>query len=301
MRAVLRLAGLRPLDDGHGARRPGRVGAAGVQDRRARASSRRPTASCPRSRSPARAGTGSRSRARSAPATPSDETKRMFEAYEEYYEAARAALRAGATAARRAPRRREGLPRPRLRPRPRHRPLDRDDDDRVPEDRRGGRDGAAGAGWCSRCTRTRSRRTGGRASTCRTRGSSPTTAACRSPACRCGSTTAGNALGSRTWRRIPTSSPRSCPAPGESDYERYLRTDELLSLQKAPDEWVHRDELLFQTVHQSSELWLKHAWTGGRGGDAADRGARPRRRAAAAPARVRRACGTSTASSSTWS
>jgi tryptophan 2,3-dioxygenase len=23
---------------------------------------------------------------------------------------------------------------------------------------------------------------------------------------------------------------------------------------------VHRDELLFQTVHQSSELWLKHAW-----------------------------------------
>ena len=48
--------------------------------------------------------------------------------------------------------------------------------------------------------------------------------------------------------------------PGESDYERYLRTDELLSLQKGPDEWVHRDELLFQTVHQSSELWLKHAW-----------------------------------------
>jgi tryptophan 2,3-dioxygenase len=47
--------------------------------------------------------------------------------------------------------------------------------------------------------------------------------------------------------------------PGDSDYERYLRTDELLSLQKGPDEWVHRDELLFQTVHQSSELWLKHA------------------------------------------
>jgi tryptophan 2,3-dioxygenase len=50
------------------------------------------------------------------------------------------------------------------------------------------------------------------------------------------------------------------PGPGASDYERYLRTDELLSLQKGPDEWVHRDELLFQTVHQSSELWLKHAW-----------------------------------------
>src|SRR6059058_3094003 len=46
---------------------------------------------------------------------------------------------------------------------------------------------------------------------------------------------------------------------GGSDYERYLRTDELLGLQKGPDEWVHRDELLFQTVHQSSELWLEHA------------------------------------------
>ncbi|HWX10271.1 MAG TPA: tryptophan 2,3-dioxygenase family protein [Gaiellaceae bacterium] len=50
------------------------------------------------------------------------------------------------------------------------------------------------------------------------------------------------------------------PGPAPSDYERYLRTDELLALQKGPDEWVHRDELLFQTVHQSSELWLKHAW-----------------------------------------
>ncbi len=49
------------------------------------------------------------------------------------------------------------------------------------------------------------------------------------------------------------------PGPGASDYERYLRTDELLSLQKQPEEQVHRDELLFQTVHQSSELWLKFA------------------------------------------
>ncbi|MDX6485252.1 MAG: tryptophan 2,3-dioxygenase [Gaiellaceae bacterium] len=50
------------------------------------------------------------------------------------------------------------------------------------------------------------------------------------------------------------------PGAGGSDYERYLRTDELLALQKGADEWAHRDELLFQTVHQSSELWLKHAW-----------------------------------------
>jgi len=46
-----------------------------------------------------------------------------------------------------------------------------------------------------------------------------------------------------------------------SDYERYLRTDELLALQKTPAEQAHRDELLFQTVHQASELWLKLAWT----------------------------------------
>jgi tryptophan 2,3-dioxygenase len=50
--------------------------------------------------------------------------------------------------------------------------------------------------------------------------------------------------------------------PGEagSDYERYLRTDELLALQKTADDWVHRDELLFQSVHQTSEIWLKLAW-----------------------------------------
>ena len=47
------------------------------------------------------------------------------------------------------------------------------------------------------------------------------------------------------------------PVPGASDYERYLRTDELLSLQKTPEEQAHPDEHLFQTVHQSSELWLK--------------------------------------------
>src|SRR5207237_608539 len=50
------------------------------------------------------------------------------------------------------------------------------------------------------------------------------------------------------------------PGPGGSDYERYLRTDELLSLQKTAEEQAHRDELLFQVVHQSSELWLKLAW-----------------------------------------
>jgi tryptophan 2,3-dioxygenase len=46
---------------------------------------------------------------------------------------------------------------------------------------------------------------------------------------------------------------------GKSDYENYLRTDELLSLQKQSDQWEHRDELLFTIVHQASELWLKLA------------------------------------------
>src|SRR3954469_24884067 len=50
------------------------------------------------------------------------------------------------------------------------------------------------------------------------------------------------------------------PGDGPSDYERYLRTDDLLALQKTPEEQAHRDELLFQTVHQASELWLKLAW-----------------------------------------
>ncbi len=49
------------------------------------------------------------------------------------------------------------------------------------------------------------------------------------------------------------------PGSGASDYERYLRTDELLALQKPAEDRVHRDELLFQVVHQSSELWLKLA------------------------------------------
>jgi tryptophan 2,3-dioxygenase len=49
------------------------------------------------------------------------------------------------------------------------------------------------------------------------------------------------------------------PGDAASDYERYLRTDELLALQKTPEQMSHRDELLFQTVHQSSELWLKLA------------------------------------------
>jgi tryptophan 2,3-dioxygenase len=46
---------------------------------------------------------------------------------------------------------------------------------------------------------------------------------------------------------------------GASDYERYLRTDDLLSLQTVTEELSHPDELTFQVVHQSSELLMKGA------------------------------------------
>jgi len=49
------------------------------------------------------------------------------------------------------------------------------------------------------------------------------------------------------------------PGRGASDYERYLRTDELLDLQKKPEELLHADEMTFQVVHQSSELLMKGA------------------------------------------
>ncbi len=42
-----------------------------------------------------------------------------------------------------------------------------------------------------------------------------------------------------------------------SEYEIYLRTEELLSLQKPPEELLHHDELQFQVVHQTYELWWK--------------------------------------------
>ncbi len=55
------------------------------------------------------------------------------------------------------------------------------------------------------------------------------------------------------------------PGEGASDYERYLRTDELLSLQKSAEEFLHKDEMTFQVVHQASELLLKGvAWELGR-------------------------------------
>jgi tryptophan 2,3-dioxygenase len=42
-----------------------------------------------------------------------------------------------------------------------------------------------------------------------------------------------------------------------TEYEKYIRTEGLLSLQKRPDELSCHDEMQFQIVHQVAELWMK--------------------------------------------
>jgi tryptophan 2,3-dioxygenase len=42
-----------------------------------------------------------------------------------------------------------------------------------------------------------------------------------------------------------------------TDYEKYIRTGELLSLQKPPGGLSCHDEMQFQIVHQVAELWMK--------------------------------------------
>ena len=44
---------------------------------------------------------------------------------------------------------------------------------------------------------------------------------------------------------------------GSLDYEKYLNTQRLLNCQSDYDEFVNEDELQFQIVHQSEELWMK--------------------------------------------
>lgn len=54
-----------------------------------------------------------------------------------------------------------------------------------------------------------------------------------------------------------TQTPHTSRQRGKTMYERYLRTDELLDLQKPDGERLHPDELTFQVVHQTFELWWK--------------------------------------------
>ena len=42
-----------------------------------------------------------------------------------------------------------------------------------------------------------------------------------------------------------------------TDYEKYIRTEELLALQKAPEALTCHDEMQFQIVHQAHELYMK--------------------------------------------
>lgn len=42
-----------------------------------------------------------------------------------------------------------------------------------------------------------------------------------------------------------------------TEYEKYIRTEELLALQKLPGELTCHDELQFQIVHQAHELYMK--------------------------------------------
>jgi len=42
-----------------------------------------------------------------------------------------------------------------------------------------------------------------------------------------------------------------------TDYEKYIRTEELLALQKPPDALTCHDEMQFQIVHQAHELYMK--------------------------------------------
>jgi tryptophan 2,3-dioxygenase len=52
----------------------------------------------------------------------------------------------------------------------------------------------------------------------------------------------------------------SCGTPprmAQTDYERYIRTDDLLALQKPAGGLSCHDEMQFQIVHQAAELWMK--------------------------------------------
>lgn len=42
-----------------------------------------------------------------------------------------------------------------------------------------------------------------------------------------------------------------------SDYEKYIRTEELLALQKPREACANDEELFFQIMHQAAELWMK--------------------------------------------
>ncbi|GEM75591.1 tryptophan 2,3-dioxygenase family protein [Vibrio sagamiensis] len=56
---------------------------------------------------------------------------------------------------------------------------------------------------------------------------------------------------------MKTNSSAILEGEGRNDYARYMKTDVLLSLQLPDEKLIHKDEMMFQIVHQSTELWLK--------------------------------------------
>jgi tryptophan 2,3-dioxygenase len=56
---------------------------------------------------------------------------------------------------------------------------------------------------------------------------------------------------------VHSPAPASSPRRKSTIYETYLRTEELLSLQKPAADRLHPDELTFQVTHQTFELWWK--------------------------------------------
>lgn len=56
---------------------------------------------------------------------------------------------------------------------------------------------------------------------------------------------------------IGTGNPQRLTTGTVTDYEHYMRVPDLLTLQKPEAELAHHDEMMFQVVHQSFELWCK--------------------------------------------
>ena len=65
--------------------------------------------------------------------------------------------------------------------------------------------------------------------------------------------------GGSIWHIATNSQNRFFPARQRPTTSAICDTDELLALQKSPEELLHKDEMTFLVVHQSSELLLKGA------------------------------------------
>lgn len=73
-----------------------------------------------------------------------------------------------------------------------------------------------------------------------------------------GAPTSGDPLAVNENGHTKAAAPKLAPARADATgYEVYMGTDTLLSLQKPEASMLHHDELMFQVVHQTFELWCK--------------------------------------------